>query len=224
MEAIVYNQQGKEANKVALEAKVFGLPWNTDLVAQVVEAMRDNARSAIANTKDRGEVRGGGKKPWRQKGTGRARHGSSRSPIWVGGGVAHGPTNEVNYRQKINKRMKTKALWTILSKKYKDGEVVFVDSLELGGKTKKAQDFLDKMAKISGLEKVNFLKGRRALIVTPSKVEDVASAFANIKSSQVAEARNINPRELMTYKYVLFVSPEESLAGVTSRSKAPKLK
>src|ERR1035437_10040489 len=97
-EATIYNQKGGEAGKIELPAKVFAAKWRADLVHQVVEGMRSNKRSGTADTKDRGEVRGGGKKPWKQKGTGRARHGSTRSPIWVGGGVTHGPLAEKNYK------------------------------------------------------------------------------------------------------------------------------
>src|SRR4029078_6219347 len=98
----------------------FGLPWNADLVHQVISSLKTDARKPVAHTKTRGSVRGGGKKPWQQKGTGRARHGSIRSPLWVGGGVAHGPRNDKNFDRKVNKKMKAKALYTILSKKFKD--------------------------------------------------------------------------------------------------------
>src|SRR3989338_7901563 len=117
MEATVYNQTGKETGKVQLPPKVFGALWRADLVHQVVESMRSNSRAGTADTKGRGEVRGGGKKPWKQKGTGRARHGSSRSPIWVGGGVTHGPLAEKNYKRKISKKMRAQALYSVLSKK-----------------------------------------------------------------------------------------------------------
>src|SRR5262245_26808838 len=130
METKVYNQQGKETGKLKLPEAVFGLPWNGDLVHQVVVSMQANQREGNAHTKGRGEVRGGGKKPWRQKGTGRARHGSIRSPLWRGGGTTHGPSNERNYEKKINKKMKTKALYTVLSQKNRDGEVVLLDQVK----------------------------------------------------------------------------------------------
>src|SRR5690349_19754974 len=108
METTVYNQKGQEAGKIKLSEAVFGAPWNADLVHQVVVSMQSSARHSIAHTKTRGEVSGGGKKPWQQKGTGRARHGSTRSPIWVGGGIAHGPRSDKNYDRKVNKKAKTK--------------------------------------------------------------------------------------------------------------------
>jgi large subunit ribosomal protein L4 len=113
--------------KTKLPEGLFGLPWNADLVHQVVVSMQSSARRGTAHAKTRGEVSGTGKKPWQQKGTGRARHGSRRSPIWVGGGVAHGPRKDKNYDRKVNRKMKDKALLTILSSKYKNGEVLFVD-------------------------------------------------------------------------------------------------
>src|SRR5882724_8931234 len=143
MESIIYNVQGKETGKITLPESIFGLPWNADLVHQVVVAMQANARQNVAHTKDRGEVRGGGKKPWQQKGTGRARHGSSRSPIWKGGGVTHGPRNDKIYARKINRAARQKALLVVLSRKYRDGELTFVDSLSFDTpKAKMAKDFL----------------------------------------------------------------------------------
>ena len=118
MEAKIYNQKGEIARTINLPEEVFGVKWRSDLVHQVVEGMRSNARSGTAHAKDRSEVRGGGKKPWKQKGTGRARHGSSRSPIWIGGGVTHGPLKDKNYKRKISQKMRVEALFSVLSRKF----------------------------------------------------------------------------------------------------------
>src|SRR3990167_5939340 len=125
MKSDVYNAQGKKAGSVELPESVFGVKWNDSLMHQVVTSMQANARPSVAHTKSRGEVRGGGKKPWRQKGTGRARHGSSRSPIWKGGGVTHGPRNEKVYTRAIPRNMRAKALFMALSRKLNDNEIIF---------------------------------------------------------------------------------------------------
>src|SRR3990167_4303427 len=127
----VYNLQGEEAGSEQLPEALFCMPWNNSFVKQVVDAKLANSRNVIAHAKGRGEVSGGGKKPWRQKGTGRARHGSIRSPIWVGGGVTHGPNKEKNYSQKINKQMQRKALLISLSRKAKDGEIMILDTVRM---------------------------------------------------------------------------------------------
>src|SRR3954466_2367188 len=108
MKTDIYNTEGKKAGSIDLPEAVFNQPWNNALIHQVVVSMQANARTNVAHTKDRGEVRGGGRKPWQQKGTGRARHGSIRSPIWKGGGVTHGPRNEKVFSRAIPKKMRAK--------------------------------------------------------------------------------------------------------------------
>ena len=149
MDAIIYNAKGTESGKVTLPENVFGVAWNANLVHEVVVSMQSNARAGTAHTKFRGEVAGGGKKPWKQKGTGRARHGSSRSPIWVGGGVAHGPRTEKSYAKKINKNVRAKALAVTLSKKYADGEIFFLDTFGLTEpKAKTAREVIVNLGKV----------------------------------------------------------------------------
>ena len=131
MNTKLYTAQGAEAGSVELPASVFDVAWNADLVHGVVVAMQANGRAGTADTKGRGDVRGGGKKPWKQKGTGRARHGSSRSPIWAGGGAAHGPKSEKDYTSKINKKMRAKALASVLTKKFADTEIIFLSELAM---------------------------------------------------------------------------------------------
>ncbi len=219
MEATVYNTQGKEAGKVQLPEEVFGVQWNADLVSQVFNSMNTNARANIAHTKDRGDVRGGGKKPWAQKGTGRARHGSSRSPIWVGGGVAHGPRNEKNFDRKVNKKMKAKALYTVLSKKLKDGEVIFVDSISFDTpKTAEAKTVLTNLAKAN--DNFKYLATKRknaAIIATDEKDVNTEKSFANFGSLYVEEARNLNVVSLLNTKYVVLENPAKVLDMFSSK-------
>ena len=153
LESDIYNQEGKKIGEVELPKRIFNAPWNSDLVHQVVISMQSNARTPVAHTKGRGDVRGGGRKPWKQKGTGRARHGSRRSPIWVGGGVTHGPLSEKNYKKKINKKMKTQALYAVLSRKAKDKEIILLDTLNISKpKTKSAKEILISLQKVKNFE------------------------------------------------------------------------
>lgn len=212
MESKIYNQKGEETGKIKLSDAIFGLPWNDDLVHQVIVSMQANKRVVVAHAKGRGEVSGGGKKPWRQKGTGRARHGSTRSPIWVGGGVTHGPTKEKVYSKKINKKMKKKAFYTILSQKLKDNEILFLDKIELNQpKTKQANEILKSISKISGFEKLAGKKKNKAILAIPQKDALLTRGFKNIPGMQTAEARNLNPLDILTYKYLIISTPKEAL-------------
>lgn len=212
MEATVYSVSGKSAGKVKLPENIFGLSWNADLVHQVATSMASSARKPIAHTKTRGEVRGGGKKPWQQKGTGRARHGSTRSPIWVGGGVAHGPRNDKNYERKVSKSMKSKALFTILSKKYAEGEVLFVDSLGLKKpSTKEAVAMLRGLSAVEGFEKLSTKKRNAAIFALAGKSDATEKSLRNIGSVETIEIRNLNPLTLLNHKFVVIENPEEAL-------------
>ena len=218
MESIIYNQKGIEVGKIQLPENVFGLSPNADLVHQVVTSMLSDARTIYAHTKDRGEVRGGGKKPWQQKGLGRARHGSSRSPIWVGGGVSHGPNGLRNYAKKINKKMKAKALYTILSQKMKDGEIIFVDKFEFAKpKTTDAIKTLKLLSKIDNCKYLFTKKNNSAIIAISKKDKAVEKSFANIGNVEVDEVRNINPVDLLNYKYLVIENPKESIAFIQGK-------
>ncbi|KKP94564.1 MAG: 50S ribosomal protein L4 [Candidatus Nomurabacteria bacterium GW2011_GWF2_36_126] len=194
METQIYNQKGKSVGKFELPESIFGVPWNGDLVHQVVTAMQANARTPVAHTKTRGEVRGGGKKPWKQKGTGRARHGSTRSPIWKGGGVTHGPRNDKVYDQKINKKMKAKALYTVLSEKLRKGQLIFVEELNLKAiKTKDAVAVMKDLSGIKGFERMVGGKKPNTYISVPAKGDVLKKSFANIPTVEIDEVRNMNP-------------------------------
>jgi large subunit ribosomal protein L4 len=212
MEAKIYNQEAKEIGKIALPESIFGLNWNADLVHQAMVSSMSNKRANTADTKDRSEVSGGGKKPWAQKGTGRARHGSRRSPIWVGGGVAHGPTNDRNYKKKINKKMKAKALFTVLSEKMRNGEIIFVDKIDISEmKTKKAQGIMQAFAK--ELKNERIADGRKPYIHLATDVNDenIVKSFNNLPQVDTDEFRNLNLLQILNHKYVFIVNPEKSV-------------
>lgn len=219
MEAPIYNLEGKKIGTSNLPESVFGLPWNADLVHQVALALASSKRKNVAHTKSRGEVRGGGRKPWRQKGTGRARHGSTRSPIWVGGGVAHGPRNEKNYERTVTKKMRAKALYTILSQKLRDGEVLFVDSISLSEpKTREAVKILGSLAKVEGFGSILSKKSNAAVIALSAKNKEAERSFANLGNVEVLEARNLHPLVLLEKKYLVLENPETSLEILPGRN------
>ena len=216
--ADVYTAQGKKHSQVALPSDIFTLPWNGSLVQQVVVGMQANARTPVAHTKTRGEVRGGGKKPWKQKGTGRARHGSIRSPIWVGGGITHGPRNDKDYSKKINKKMRVKALYTVLAEKMRTGGVLFVDALAFAGpKTAEAKKVMAALAGVKGFDKLGTKNKNAALIVLPSKDTAVAKSFSNFGNVSTVEAKDVNPVSVLGHEYIMIVSPEESFKVLSSR-------
>jgi large subunit ribosomal protein L4 len=213
METQIYSQKGKSIGKLTLPESIFGVPWNADLVHQVVTAMQANARTPVAHSRTRGEVSGGGRKPWRQKGTGRARHGSTRSPIWKGGGVTHGPRNDKDYSQKINKKMRAKALYTVLSEKLRKGQILFVDELILKDiKTKDAVAVLRDLSSVAGFEKMVGGKKPNTYVTVPAKGDTLKKSFANIPTIEVDEVRNINPVDLLAYRYIIIAQPQESIA------------
>ncbi len=218
LEANVYSQEGKAISKITLSPNIFGVEWNANLVHDVVVAMQGNARSNSAHTKNRGEVRGGGKKPWQQKGTGRARHGSSRSPIWSGGGVAHGPRNERDYTRKINKNVRAKALASVFSEKFTREQIIFVDALTFAKpKATEARAFLNVLAQIEGKKEIGTKKTNAALVILSDRDENAELSFRNFGNVRVMNAKDVNPVELLTYKYVVVAKPEESLKTLETR-------
>jgi len=222
MEAIIYNTKGKETGKLALNENVWGLSWNADLVHQVVESMRSNARMSTAQAKDRSDVSGGGKKPWAQKGTGRARHGSSRSPIWRHGGVTHGPMNDKDYSKKINKKVRAKALYTVLSEKFRSGEVLFVDAIDMKTpKTSEAKAILASLSTVKGFEKMITKRKNAAYFATGVKSEAASKSFANFGSVEFDAVENMNPIDLLNHKYVVIVSPEKAISFIEGKLAAP---
>ena len=212
MDATIYSLDGKKSGTVSLPENIFGVSWNADLVKQVADSLLSSRRKPVAHTKDRSEVRGGGKKPWQQKGTGRARHGSIRSPIWIGGGVTGGPRNEKNFERKVSQKMRVKALYTILSQKLRDNEVLFVDSVALTQpKTKEAVKRLQSLSNIRGFENIFSKKNNAAIIAFSSKNKKTERAFDNLGNIETLEARNLDPISLLEYKYLVIENPQKAL-------------
>ncbi len=191
----VVTMQNEKVGTAELPDEIFNIEWNEPLVHQVVVAQAANARDPIAHTKGRGDVRGGGKKPWRQKGTGRARHGSIRSPIWSGGGVTHGPSKDRKFGQKINKKMFRRALYTILSQKVRDREFTVVDILELSEpKTKKLAETL----------KVFFGDERQSALLVPKEARaNIFRASRNIQHVKSISPRNLNALDILAHRRML---------------------
>lgn len=199
MKIKVYNQTAEFVHDLDLSDKIFGAEANQELLHQAMVAQMSNERQVLADTKDRSEVRGGGKKPWKQKGTGRARVGSSRSPIWIGGGVTFGPTSDRNFSKKINKKMKQKAIFMALSDKVATSNLVVLDTLEVAEfKTKKFAEI------ISSIEsKVLKTDRRNILIINDSKDEKVRYSAQNLKGVEVINLENINLIDLLKYKNLM---------------------
>jgi len=218
MELPLYNQEAKQVGTVDLADNVFGLPMNQDLLYQVVTSQMSNKRQVLAHAKGRGEVRGGGKKPWRQKGTGRARHGSMRSPIWRGGGATGGPTKERNFKKDINKKMIQKALKIVLSSKVRDGQLFVLDALAIEKpKTKEMATVMKNFVSVIG-------RLNNILLVMPTESAVVYKSARNLPYLETVEARNLNPLTLLEANRVIL--SKESLVAIEKQwgGKKSKLK
>jgi large subunit ribosomal protein L4 len=199
----VRSQTGSPAGTLELDPAYFGVQPNIPVMHQVVTAQLAAARSGTHSTLTRAEVRGGGKKPWRQKGTGRARQGSTRAPHWSGGGVAMGPKPR-DYRQKTPKKMIQLALRGALSDRANDGKVVVVDSWEFAQpKTREASDSLQALG----------LDGKILLVL--SRNDEVAyKSFRNLADVQVLLAEELNPYDILCNDWLVFT--RETLPGGTN--------
>jgi large subunit ribosomal protein L4 len=205
-----------------LPDNIFGVEWNNALMHQVVTSMQDNARTPVAHTKGRGEVRGGGRKPWKQKGTGRARHGSIRSPIWRGGGVTHGPRNEKVFARTIPAKMRAKALFMALSQKLADGQIVFIDSFGIDKpSTASAKKVLVALAK-GGFEKLNAPKKNAALVAFADAKEASVKSFRNLGNVSYDAVRNLNPVAVLKHSLLVIENPEASVAILAHRASRSK--
>ncbi|HNP74781.1 MAG TPA: 50S ribosomal protein L4 [bacterium] len=196
----VYNQQAEPIKEIKVSSRIFGRAPKTEVIHQVVVAQQANGRQVLAHAKDRSEVRGGGRKPWRQKGTGNARHGSIRSPLWIGGGVTFGPTKERNFKKAVNKKQKQAALAMCLSDKVEDGRLIVFDKLEnSSGKTKALVTWLKTVA-----DKIEALKEtKKFLLILDTNDRQLIKAAMNLNNVRVVLADSLNCVELLNSQALL---------------------
>ncbi len=191
----VYNETGSQVGSLALSDALFAVKPEQAIIHEAMVAQRANARRAIANTKTRGEVSGGGKKPWKQKGTGRARQGSIRSPQWVGGGITFGPTSERNFSVKINKKLKRKALFMALSDKVQNQKLMVLESMATtSAKTKYAASVIAKLP-----------IDRNVLLVVPGASAILMRMVRNLQNVKLVSANSVNLIDVLTYRSVVFL-------------------
>ncbi len=201
MQVPVYNVQGEQVNEVELRDDIFAVPINKGLMHQALVRQMANARLGTHKTKTRGEIRGGGRKPWRQKGTGRARQGSIRAPQWRGGGTVFGPQPR-SYEKKMPRKMRRQALRSVLSVKAGESQVVLLDALEMAEpKTKEILGLLQNL----GIES-------SALILLPGRNETILRSVRNLPEVRTLVAQYLNVRDLLQYDYLLV--PLDSLAVI----------
>lgn len=193
--ATVYNfKEGKKAKDLTLEKSIFNIEVKKEVLHKAINVQLSNRRENIAKTKDRSEVRGGGAKPWKQKGTGRARHGSTRSPIWIGGGVTFGPTNNRNFKRKINKKEKTKALLMALSDRANEKKIIILDDIKLDKISTKS--FASKIKKLP-------VKDEKALLVISKKDSKITKSSANLPNIKTINISNLNIYDILNYEYLM---------------------
>jgi large subunit ribosomal protein L4 len=218
MKVNVYTMEGKVAKELALPEEIFGAEWNADLVSQVLYSQASNRRAGTAHTKDRSEVRGSHKKPWAQKGSGRARHGSAQSPLWKGGGVTFGPRNDKNYKKVIPRSMKVAALFSLLSAKVKSGKVIFVDTIPTQtGKTKDADTAMKGLTTIEGFKTLCYKKPNNVYMTVKKGEEITKRAFRNLPYMTLHNMDDLNPLDLANSRYLVIANPEETIAYLSSK-------
>ncbi|MEI7620617.1 MAG: 50S ribosomal protein L4 [Candidatus Falkowbacteria bacterium] len=198
----VYNQKAENVGTLDLSDKIFKVALNNDLLHQAVIAQMANERQVLAHTKTKAEVSGGGKKPWKQKGTGRARVGSSRSPIWRGGGIIFGPRNDRNFKKNINQKMKQKAMFMALSDKVTNNTFVVLEDLNMPEfKTKNFNELLTNLEK-----KVLNNERRNVLVINDQKDEKVKYSGRNLKGVEIINLENLNLVDVLKYKNLVLTS------------------
>lgn len=190
MKADLFNQKGKVVGDIEVRDDIFGKDVNEKVLAQYVYIYLSNQRQGNANTKNKAEVRGGGRKPWRQKGTGRARVGTIRSPIWRGGGVTHGPTSDVNWKKNTTKTFRRSAIANALSKMMKSNFVKFVDSIEVDEKKPLTKQALDIVNAFDNPKKITILTG-------DLENKSLPKSFSNLEKKSVKAVNELNAYDIL---------------------------
>lgn len=191
-----YNLEGKESGEIELDDAVFSVKINKSLIHQIYTSILSNSRQPWADSKDKSEVRGGGKKPWKQKGTGRARHGSIRSPLWVGGGLTFGPLKSRNYKKIINKKMSRNAVKMALTDKVLENKMIVLEDLPKEGKTK---IFVELLTKLPGF-------GKSSVLLAESNDPKINLATRNIEKFDMQQAKDVNVVDLLNHQFI-FITP-----------------
>jgi len=203
LQATIYSLKGEKVGTQEFSAKVFGVEFKDALVHQVFVAQQSSGRQVLSHTKGRSEVRGGGKKPWKQKGTGRARHGSRRSPLWSGGGITFGPTRDVTHAKSINKKMRKQALRMVLSDKLKNERLVVIDKWNLDEpKTNMLYKALNTLPS----------KGKKTNLITDSSNADITRVSKNLPKASSLGVGSLNTLDLLKYEYM--VIPQKLVAVI----------
>lgn len=206
----VYDTSGKKLSKMTLPKEIFGVKPNEFLIAQAVRVYLANQRKAKPKTKSRSEVQASGRKIWRQKGTGRARHGDRKAPIFVKGGIAHGPTGEEDFKLKMSQKMRRLALFSSLSSKCKGKEMIVLDGLEkIKPKTKEMAKVIQKL-KLKNQKDDSKELGKAKLkisFVLPSVIENIIRAGRNIPHVSFLQANLLNTYEVLNGGMLVFMKP-----------------
>ena len=210
-QAPIYTQDGTKRGMIDLPEHLFTLPWADALVHQVAVGLAHNRRSGTAHTKGAADVSGGGRKPWRQKGTGRARHGSIRSPLWVGGGVTFGPNVQKNYSVVISRKMRAKAFFTVLSEKLRADSLVFLDSFTVDKPSTKSAAAC--VAALCGSERKKHL----CTVVFSESDFSVRKSFANLAGVKTVALDALNTQDVLAARKLIFVGPERSVEALAAR-------
>lgn len=194
MKTPLYNQAGEKVGEAELSERIFGATGDLRIVHQVAVALESQLRPVLAHVKTRGEVRGGGRKPWKQKGTGRARHGSIRSPLWIGGGTTFGPRNTRNWTKRINKKMKRKALELVLTDKAANEKIMVVDKIELPE---------IKTSVVAKMLKALKLNNTTAVLATGDAPGNMIKSSRNVPGVYATKSDQLSVLDLLKHEYLV---------------------